>query len=261
MANDLAQQDSRTVSLSSSLMTTLGLSRPMAYDPMEHPALQAARGPSADYLRGPFPAAIKTEAALVLPGVEAMLSQPADKERVKLWLKHLGILVAGQMTAEDASVKVGAYAALLSYPPMCYTRDTLKGAGREFKFMPSFGELSAFFDRIVSPWQDLAAALRKIRDAVDRKPALPEPQPAPARAAAYDELPEFYKRLHPEHARRQVQPAPPPGPPPTPTVQKIDTSPEPPKGRVLSPAEIAEGFARMFPDLQAQRAAEQGAAE
>lgn len=58
------------------------------------------------------------------------------------WLNSLGILTAGRISAEDAELKVGAYASILDFPSGCYTQHSLKRAAETFKFWPSMAELT-----------------------------------------------------------------------------------------------------------------------
>lgn len=103
---------------------------------------------------------------------EALL-RPADKQLLKRWLSALGVLCAGQMTAADAKAKIGAYVPLLDAPAAVLTKRTLQDAGRQFKWFPSFAELSEFLDGQSWVMCKLAARLKMLAEST---PAL-EHQP------------------------------------------------------------------------------------
>jgi hypothetical protein len=92
------------------------------------------------------------------------LLRPADKQTLAKWLATLGVLCAGQMSADDAKTKIAAYVPLLDVPAAILTKQTLQDAGREFKWFPSFAELAAFMDRQSWPLRKLAARLRRIAE-------------------------------------------------------------------------------------------------
>jgi hypothetical protein len=98
-----------------------------------------------------------------LPRAEALLI-PADKKLVEKWLKTLGILCAGQMTAVDAQAKISAYVPLLDCPASILNKRTLADAGRAFKWFPSFSEVSAFLNAEAFVMRKLAARLRMLAE-------------------------------------------------------------------------------------------------
>jgi hypothetical protein len=84
---------------------------------------------------------------------------------MKQWLTSLGMLTAGQMSAEDAKMKMAAYLPLINMPPAAIlTKRTLADAGREFKWFPSFAELEAFLSNRAWPLHVLAARLKRLSE-------------------------------------------------------------------------------------------------
>ncbi len=121
-----------------------------------------------------FPARLRPLAQSELAIAEDM-ARPADKATISKWLASLAVLVAGgRTTAEDAKLKLGAYAAMLDgrVPVSILNRDTLDCLARQFKFLPSYAELTEelnpFVNRVMSRADRLARLL-----------ALPEPEPPP----------------------------------------------------------------------------------
>ena len=117
-------------------------------------------------------AALKAEAACAFDAAERALA-PASAEIMGKWLASLGLLCAGATSAAEARAKIGAYASLMDYPPVCFTKATLREAGRRFKWLPCFAELTTFLDEIAAPARALRDRLRAIADA----PLPPAPQP------------------------------------------------------------------------------------
>jgi hypothetical protein len=75
---------------------------------------------------------------------------PADRSRIEEWLVNLGVLVAGAMPADEAKVKVAAYALVLASPdgkPFeagCFTDASLKRIYPKFIWgFPKAGEVYA----------------------------------------------------------------------------------------------------------------------
>lgn len=67
----------------------------------------------------------------------------ADPKIIRDWLKALGVLTAGNMSLAEVAAKVAANAALLSaYPAWAFSPGSLDAMAREFKFFPSYAELS-----------------------------------------------------------------------------------------------------------------------
>ncbi len=84
---------------------------------------------------------------------------------MKQWLTSLGLLTAGQMSADDAKMKMAAYLPLFNMPPAAIlTKQTLGDAGRELKWFPSFAELETFFAAKSWPLKVLAARLKRLSE-------------------------------------------------------------------------------------------------
>ncbi len=68
----------------------------------------------------------------------------------KKWLASLGTLCAGAMPLDEAQTRVVAYATILcgQFAPHHFSQQSLERAAREFKFFPSFAELS----ELLSKW-------------------------------------------------------------------------------------------------------------
>lgn len=68
------------------------------------------------------------------------------------WLAALGALTAASMTADDARVKIAAYAALLrtKYPASAFTTESLEAVAATSKFFPSYGEVC---ERLTAYWE------------------------------------------------------------------------------------------------------------
>jgi hypothetical protein len=120
-------------------------------------------------------AALKAEAERAWQAAERALA-PASAETMGKWLASLGLLCAGATSAAEARAKIGAYASLMDYPPACFTKSTLADAGRRFKWLPSFAELTAFLDEVARPARQLRDRLRAIAEA-------PLPPDAPVKRA------------------------------------------------------------------------------
>lgn len=87
-----------------------------------------------------------------------LLKARAAPDVVREWLRRLGPLVAGNMTAEDAAQRLGAYVQRLDYPLAVYTSDALTRAGKAFEFFPTFAKLCAFLD---AEREHMAAELKR----------------------------------------------------------------------------------------------------
>lgn len=71
----------------------------------------------------------------------------ASQNQISDWLMQLGVLVAGSMSAQDAGLKISAYASLLDDLPVgVLTKQSLKSAGASFKFFPTFSEVNEFLE-------------------------------------------------------------------------------------------------------------------
>lgn len=107
-----------------------------------------------------IPASARAEAERALVAVEEAL-EPAPQATVERWLSALGALVAGQMSAEDARTRIGAYAAMLAYPRSAYTRSSLDAAARACKWFPSYAEVCQLLDAEVAAAQRQRHLLRR----------------------------------------------------------------------------------------------------
>jgi hypothetical protein len=89
------------------------------------------------------------EAALdELDRIERAINEHPTKRQVAEWLGQLGVLTAGKMTADDARMRLAAYAGMLSDAPIgAFTRESLKRAARKFTWFPTFSEVSEFIDK------------------------------------------------------------------------------------------------------------------
>jgi hypothetical protein len=135
---------------------------------------------------------LRSEAARAIPQAEAAL-RPADKQTAREWLMALGVLVAGQMTTNDAKAKIGAYAPLLDHPACCFTRATLEEAGRQFKFFPAFAEIAAFLDEQRAPLVLMRGRLKAI--AAVRPPESRQPRYSDLSAEQRAQLDEIMSRF------------------------------------------------------------------
>lgn len=135
------------------------------------------------------PEAVKAEAGRLIAPLFAAL-EPASPRLVGDWLARLGVLVAGNLSAADARIKIAAYAADLRYPALCFTDQTRADAAKAFKFFPSFAELSEFLDGIAAPHR---TKLHRIR-AIAGRPVRQEPRGrgwgdlSPAERLAHDAM-------------------------------------------------------------------------
>lgn len=80
-----------------------------------------------------------------------------DPNTVREWLKALGVLCAGNLSQEEAELKLSAYAPLLAreFGPECFTPGSLTSVARATKFFPSFGEVC---NALTAWWQENSAA-------------------------------------------------------------------------------------------------------
>lgn len=116
------------------------------------------------------PEGTKAEAVRLIAPMTAALMR-AHPKLVGDWLARLGVLVAGNLTAADARIKIAAYAADLDFPALCFTDATRAQAGVAFKFFPTFSELSEFLSAVVRPHRVKLDRLRVIAGLpVEQKP-------------------------------------------------------------------------------------------
>ena len=101
-----------------------------------------------------------------------------DFQIIVEWLRSLGVLCAGSMSADEARTRCGAYADMIQteFPVAAFNRATLQAVAARAKFFPAYGEL--------------VAALREVwRDLTPQRTALPPP-------AREDGLPPLDARAH-----------------------------------------------------------------
>lgn len=106
----------------------------------------------------------KGEAKAALP-LAVRAATPADMDLVRKWLAALGVMCAGNMPAADAKAKIGVYAPNLDHPHSCFTEETLREAGRAFKWFPSYSEVAEFLDGKARPIKKLKLRLEAVANA------------------------------------------------------------------------------------------------
>lgn len=111
----------------------------------------------------------RAHAATAAAHLEQSLAVESDADGVAKWLGQLGILTAGKMTADDARMRLAAYAALLEHPAGCFTKGSLKRAAVKFTWFPSFAEVSEFLDGEVWWIKAKIIRLRKIAEHMPNK--------------------------------------------------------------------------------------------
>jgi hypothetical protein len=95
----------------------------------------------------------------------------AQEGRIQNWLARLLGGLAGNHTADDVRMKMGAFLfALNDKPAYCFDDATLKIAMRRFKFWPSAGELIEFADEMDQWTRTQAKRAYRVVDAGPRKP-------------------------------------------------------------------------------------------
>ena len=100
---------------------------------------------------------------------------------IRDWLKALGTLCAGTMSARDAQAKLAAYVPLLAheFPAAAFTAASLTAVGRTCKWFPSFGEVTA---ALSAWWEDNQPYVPTVALLTGPKPDIPKPR-APATEA------------------------------------------------------------------------------
>jgi len=100
---------------------------------------------------------------------------------IRDWLKALGTLCAGTMSARDAQAKLAAYVPLLAheFPAAAFTAASLTAVGRTCKWFPSFGEVTA---ALSAWWEDNQPFVPTVALLTGPKPDIPKPR-APATEA------------------------------------------------------------------------------
>lgn len=184
-----------------------------------------------------IPAHLRTEAKIIRARLQATL-KPADKRLMAEWLASLGTLCAGQMSTEEAKLKIGAYIDLLDMPTACFTRDTLRDAAGRFKFWPSFSEIVGMFALplgFVKGQLEEVERLLAHRDVEEPKRTAPPPPPKPK---TQEEWMAERKVIEAEwHAVRDRLPS-------MPKIEAV--AGELKTGKVLTPEQVHEQFVRAF---------------
>lgn len=93
--------------------------------------------------------ALRDEAKAALATIGRVMTQMVDQDAVRQWVGSLGVLTAsGAMGSGDAEAKLDSYPSMLAgrYPAVIFTRDALDRAARQFKFFPSYAELTERLD-------------------------------------------------------------------------------------------------------------------
>lgn len=173
MPQDLAVQ-SRPASVATDLLSSLSKSLKAATDdPMtpsysEDGAVMTLR--PGTWTCPPVTAELQAEARTWLAHFERG-GNPPGGDVVKRWLVALGNLVAGKTSAEDAAAKVSAFASMLvDYPAHAFTKASLDKAGRKFKWLPSYAELTEFLDAEVLGLRTRAQRMHQIISGPAGKP-------------------------------------------------------------------------------------------
>lgn len=152
------------------------------------------------------------EAAGQMLAAAVQHQRPATPSEVEDFVVTLGTIVANTLTAEEAKVKAKALAGLLDDIPVgvIKRKETLKRAGRAFKFLPTFQELDAFLTAESTRFRQGIKRLESVVDAPLALPAPPKPerpafalrrQPKPSpdakllRDMSDDERAEFFARM------------------------------------------------------------------
>lgn len=184
-----------------------------------------------------IPAPLREEAEGLLGRLQAQL-RPADKRVVADWLASLGTLCAGQMSAEEARMKVSAYADLIDLPAPCFTRATLREAAARFKFWPSYSEICQLFSFRLLCLKDQVAELERLvahQDIEEPKRIAPPPPPKPKTQEEW-----MAERKVIDAAWRGIRDQ-------LPDMPKIEAVPgELKTGKVLTPEQVHEQFVRAF---------------
>ena len=126
---------------------------------------------------------MRKDAEQSLPIAQA-LCDPAPKDRAKQWLATLGTIVAGNMPAAEAQMRLKAYVGLIEIPAGMMTRQLLDRAGRRFKFFPSYSELAEFVDEEKHRLEETARRLRIIAEGEKR-------QAIPSRGGGFRQIGDF----------------------------------------------------------------------
>lgn len=119
------------------------------------------------------------------------LIRPAADGSIRDWLTALGLQVAGgAMSAEEATLRIGAYAdTLAGKPGYWFTRMTLRNCAERFKWFPSLAELVEFMRGLTIDKDQQVALARKILESPDSGPRVNHmPRTKAARLAELDAI-------------------------------------------------------------------------
>lgn len=117
--------------------------------------------------------ALQVLAKRELPKAEERCNPPS-RDLARKWLSSLGTLTAGRMPAEEARSKLIAYSEFFDHPSGAFTKETLRLAAKEFKWFPSFSELSTFLDEQSVPIRNERDRIKAIADATIEEPQKPK---------------------------------------------------------------------------------------
>lgn len=92
-------------------------------------------------------------------------NEPAPEKIKAKWLASLGTLCAGKATVSEIQSQLVAYASMIDHPETAFTKTTLDKAARNFKWFPSYAELTDFLDAETSTLRNNLARLRHVANA------------------------------------------------------------------------------------------------
>ena len=101
------------------------------------------------------------EARMKTPSYAAAL-EPASNAQKLRWFLQLARLVSGATSFDEGMDRIKAMIPDLGHPALCFTDETRREAGRRFKYLPAFAEISEYFDEIVRPHRERVRRLERI---------------------------------------------------------------------------------------------------
>ena len=107
---------------------------------------------------------IIAEAKALIQSAE-LENEPAPEKIKAKWLASLGTLCAGKATVSEIQSQLVAYASMVDYPETAFTKTTLDKAARNFKWFPSYAELTEFLDAETSTLRNNLSRLRQVANA------------------------------------------------------------------------------------------------
>lgn len=92
---------------------------------------------------------------------------PIDRQGTRgNWLMQLSMLCASpKVSMQEYMEKTAVYAEGLVYPAVCFSQKALYTAARQFKFVPTFSELSTFMENIVYAHRIMYARIAALANA------------------------------------------------------------------------------------------------